>query len=134
MSARAKIWALVALAFVLLIAAGVAYVAPNRLALSGLPAVAEVVDATQGDPATLQVRFTTEDGRTVETTTSQLFVLAPVGSGIPIRYDRDDPTQVADERFRESSPLSTVLVVAFTATVGAAVVTARRARQKRRRS
>ena len=133
MSTRARIWSLVGLAFVLLIGAGMAYVAPNRVALSGLPATAEVVDTRPGDPATIQVRFTTADGQTVDTSTSQVFVLAPVGSGIPIRYDRDDPTNVADERYRESSPLSTVLVIAFTATVGAAVVTARRARRPGRR-
>lgn len=133
MSRRATIWALVGLAFVLLIGAGVAYVVPNRLALSGLPATAEVIDTRPGDPAVVQVRFTTADGQTIDTSTSQVFVLAPVGSGIPIRYDRDDPTIVADERYRESSPLSTVLVIAFTATVGAAVVTARRARPPGRR-
>jgi hypothetical protein len=131
MSARARGWALLGLAFVLMIAAGVAYVVPNRLALTGQPAIAQVVATNPGDPATITVQFTTEDGRSVEATTSKAFVLAPVGTGIPIRYDPDDPTQVADERHRESSPLSTLLVVAFTATVGAAIVTWRKARQPR---
>lgn len=131
MSARARIWALVGLAFVLLIGAGVAYVGPNRVALSGQPASGQVIATVPGDVPALTLRFTTAEGETVEATTSMIFVEAPVGAGIPIRYDADDPTQVADERYRESSPLSTVLVVAFTATVGAAVVTARRARARR---
>ncbi len=134
MSARARGWALLGVAFVLMIAAGAAYVAPNRLALAGQPAIAEVVNTTPGEPATITVRFSTDDGQSVEATTSKAFVLAPVGSGIPIRYDADDPTQVADERYRESSLLSTLLVVAFTATVGAAIVTWRRARQQRKAS
>jgi len=129
MSARSRGWALLGLAFVLMIASGAAYVVPNRLALTGQPALAQVVATTPGEPATITVRFTTAQGHSVEATTSRAFVLAPVGTGIPVRYDPDDPTQVADERYRESSPLSTLLVVALTVTVGAAIVTWRRARQ-----
>lgn len=134
MSTRARMWALVGLAFVLMIAAGVAYVGPNRVALSGQPASAQVIATVPGDVPALTLRFTTAEGETVEATTSKLFVEAPVGAGIPVRYDADDPTQVADERYRESSPLSTVLVIACTVTVGAAVVTARRTKQHRKSS
>lgn len=131
MSARARGWLLVAVAFVLLIAAGAAYVQPNRLVLTGTQTVAEVIESTPGEPASMTVRFTTKDGQTVEATTSLLFALPPEGAAVRIRYDPDDPTQVADDLYRESSVVSTLLLIAGTVSVGAAAVTWRRGKQRR---
>lgn len=128
MSARARIWFFLVLALALLIGAGVAYVQPNRVVLTGTPVVAEVLESQQGDPSTMTVRFTTADGRQVETTTSKLYGVPPPGAGVLVRYDPDDPTTVVAEEYRETSPVATLLVVAFTASFGAAVITWRRSR------
>lgn len=131
MTARTRGWLLVLAGFVLLIAAGIAYVEPNRLVLTGTEAVAEVVESSTGDPASMTVRFTTDDGETVEATTSRLYALPPAGAAVLIRYDPDDPSDVADNLYRESSPVSTGLLVAATVSVGAAVVTWRRGKKQR---
>ena len=133
MSPRARIWLFVGLAFALLIAAGVAYVQPNRVVLTGTATVAEVLESQQGDPSTMTVRFTTEDGQQVEATTSKLYGLPPQGAAVLVRYDPDDPTAtVVAEEYRETSPVATLLVIAFTASFGAAVITWRRSRASQR--
>jgi hypothetical protein len=132
MSARARGWALIVLAFVLLIAAGITYLGPNRLVLTGKQTIAEVVESTPGEPSSMTVEFTTEDGQTVQASTSRLYALPPVGAAVRIRYDPDDPSQVADDLYRESSPPSTLLVIAATMSVGGAVVTWRRGKAERR--
>jgi len=131
MSAKARIWLFLGLAFALVVGAGVAYVQPNRVALTGTPVVAEVVQSQQGDPSTMTVRFTTDDGQQVESSTTKLYGLPPEGAAVLVRYDPDDPTTVVAEEYRETSPLSTLLVIGFTASFGAAVITWRRSRASR---
>lgn len=132
MSVRRRGWLLLGLAVVLLIGAGVAFAGPNQLSLAGKQAVAEVVASDEGeppsDPPSITVRFATSDGQTIEATTSRLAGLPPVGAGVRVRYDADDPSQVAMENHREASPAATLLVAAFTVCVGAAVVTWRKGR------
>lgn len=129
MSPRLRGWLLIALGFALLVAAGVAYVGPNRLVLTGEQTVAEVIESAPGEPAQITVRFVDEDGETVEATTSRLYALPPVGAGVQIRYDADDPSDVAAEQYRASSPASTLLLISFVVSVGAGVVVWRRAKQ-----
>lgn len=129
MSPRARGWLLIGLGFALLIGAGIAYLGPNRVVLTGEQTVAEVTESTPGDPAQITVRFVAEDGQTVEATTSRLYALPPVGAGVQIRYDADDPSDVAAEQYRESSPASTLLLIGFMVSVGAGVVVWRRAKQ-----
>ena len=129
MSPRVRGWLLVGLGFALLLGAGVAYLGPNRLALAGEATVAEVIASREGDPAEITVTFTTDEGETVEATTSRLYTLPPVGAGVQIRYDPDDPTDVAAEQYRESSPVSTLLLIGFTVSIGGAGVTWRRAKR-----
>lgn len=132
MTARRRGWLLLGLAAVLLIGAGVAFAGPNQLSLAGKQAIAEVVESDEGEPPStppsITVRFATSDGQTIETTTSRLVGLPPVGAGVRVRYDAEDPAQVAMENYRESSTVATLLVVGFTVCVGAAVLTWRRAR------
>ncbi len=128
MSARSRGWLLVALAVVLLIAAGTVYVGPNRLVLTGQKTLAEVTESTDGDPPEITVRFTTRDGQRVTATTSLLAGLPPVGAGVFVRYQPSDPSQVAMENYRVSSPAATLLLIGFTVAVGTAWVTWRRAR------
>lgn len=130
---RAQIWILVGVAFVLVIAAGVVYLQPNRLAFTGDRAVAEVIGSREGEPSTMTVRFTTDDGQTVEASTSKLYALPPEGAAVVIRYDPDDPSSIADDLYRESAPMATVLVGAFAVTIGYAFVIWRRGREERRR-
>lgn len=129
MTARTRGWLLVLAGFVLLIAAGIAYVEPNRLVLTGTQTMAEVVESSPGNPASMTVRFTTDDGQLVEATTSRLYGLPPSGAAVRIRYDPDDPSDVAADLYRDSSVLSTALLVAATVSVGAAAVTWRRAKR-----
>jgi hypothetical protein len=132
-SRKAQIWTLIGVGLVLVIAAGLAYLQPNRLAFSGKQAVGEVVASEQGTPSTMTVRFTTDDGEVVEATTSRLYALPPEGAAVVIRYDPDDPTEVADDLYRASSPLATALVGAFAVTIGYAMVIWRRGREERRK-
>jgi hypothetical protein len=129
---RARVWILLALAVVLVMAAGVAYLQPNRLVFSGERAVAEVIESDPGPPASMTVQFTTDDGEVVQAQTSDIFALPPVGAVLPVRYDPNDPSIVADDLYREPSTMSTVLVAAFAVVVGAAFVTWRNSRAERR--
>ena len=131
-STRARIWALVGLAFVLLVGAGFAYLQPNQLVFSGDKTVAEVIESDPGPPASMTVQFTTDDGTVVKAQTNDIFALPPVGAALAVRYDPDDPSIVADDLYRESSTLATVLVGAFAVTVGAAFITWRNGRAERR--
>ena len=131
-SRKAQVWILIGVAIVLVIGAGLAYLQPNRLAFSGETAVGEVVASEAGTPSSMTVRFTTDDGEVVEATTSKLYALPPEGAAVVIRYDQDDPTQVADDLYRASSPLATALVGAFAVAIGYAVVIWRRGREERR--
>lgn len=130
MSARTRGWLLLALAVVLLIAAGAVYVGPNRLVLTGEKTLAEVVESRDGNPPQITIRFTTRDGQRVTATTSLLAGLPPVGAGVFVRYQPSDPSQVAMENYRASSPAATLLLIGFTVAVGGAWVTWRRARAR----
>lgn len=100
----------------------------NNAALDerGRPAAAQVVYvSTRGHWAT--VRFTSADGRTITTTTSNGELVDPppaVGSTIPIIYDSDNPqAKVRDPRASRDSPMSSVVVAgAGVALLGALVV------------
>ena len=131
-SSRVRVWMLLGLAFVFVLGAGLAYLQPNRLVFSGDRALAEVVESDPGPPASMTVQFTTDDGTVVQAQTNDIFALPPVGAALPVRYDPDDPSIVADDLYRESSTLATVFVGAFAVTVGAAFVTWRNGRAERR--
>ena len=132
-SRKTQVWTLIGVGVLLVLAAGLVYLQPNRLALTGDQAIGEVVASQQGTPSSMTVRFATDDGEVVEATTSKLYALPPEGAAVLIRYDPDDPTDVADDLYRASSPLATVLVGAFAVTIGYATVIWRRGREERRK-
>lgn len=96
-----------------LLAAGVSYEAANPGLASYRTVVAEVVEVSRGDPATIVVAFETSDGEQVTATTDRLTFVPIPGGPVPIQYDPSDPEQVAMQGYSSTSILTLALVGGF---------------------